>query len=1050
MQAELLVAGETAASFSLTKQKRLKDSLAQLLGVDTSQVGILRYIEAPAPSKRRRLQAVDDGRVRVRTDQPPHSSQQQAMSIHQLIAQERSRAAEGGKPSATAPADHHSLRALLPAMQPLSTLAKQGAFDRPESLLLHASNTDVATAAAAGTDSTTARRLQMLIIGEDGSFQQITNASRGDAAAETALRALSLLPRPGPGGDEVGGAVQDEGEDMIGIASESPEPPSPPASSDVGPDVQQAVAAQQPVFTGGIGSANTTRPGQPQVSAPAYVKQLRIITAPRGFKGRRSSTAAQAAASSGLHWQAGTFGRDVPLRGFSKIVASALVSQRMGRGQVRYVDADGNASDAPSSAAGTGEQVHAFAAEAARRSLLQVPPATAWQAPTEPDAGSPAAEEQALNAAVAVPAGGGGRGVPGLLAADRGDITEAFKRLKGPRTLIVGPHREGQQTDAGDVDAGDYQTTRGAAALQPAKQRRQLKMLFVGEDGSLQPITSGAAGGTPSASVLQAIGGSSGPQLGQQDAEAGSQTDQASAMAVASEEANQSPQGAAAQAAAAAVQPFTAQPRTVNAPPGFKGSSSSSQSAGSQGGTQPAAGWQGGSYGAAGTGPLGGFSSDDASALLQQQMGRGAVMSNSQTSESAAADPQSPGSYGGEQLHAYATDGGIHRRSLQQTRQGSELAASRRRRLPQQTSSSPVPCMLVTVKVSGFASSTDATTASLTLTDIISNGTLAASLAEQGWADAQMSLLSLVTGSVTPEGSATTTPRRLPALQRSLLIAIAVTACGLIIIGCIVALVVHRMRRSAATQLAATATAAAAAQRHSAQYNGNGGSSGAFQHPRSKSAYTQGYYPPGQEPLVAYGAFQGADGYTQIAVAPAAGGGGGSGTAGHPPQQPIPGASYPPIAGGATGSDAGHHQQGGGSFYPPVGGGGGGGSSYPAPTPTPFYQQPARASAPPAAGAFYPAPSPTGQRQMARLAVPPPVGLDQWGLAAAGGMGTAGYPAIGGEEPTRQQLAGANSRGASPRGGSAVGGAAGGFGAYPMNSSAGLYGRSGTGGGGSK
>jgi hypothetical protein len=1018
---------------------------------------------ATLPVSRRLLQArlADDsvctmaGGCTTDQKQPPPPSLE-LEPVEQLIARERVAGQQG-------------LRALLPAMRSLRELAQQGAFADPELLDgAVAAQTDGWSDAAAAA-AAARRRLQMLVLGGDGSFQPIANASSSSpdsgAAATAALEALTLPPRPGPGGDAALDGAEAEGEEgAFGVAGESSSAGSIPVVEPVTGAVGPAAAGQPagPLAPSGAIIVTTTANGTQAAAAAA--RPRKPINVPRGFKSRSGGppAAGVAAAPPGPRWHAGAFGREVPARGFGSSVASALVSQRVGRGKVMYVDADGNELDpaaAVAAAAGGGsggagqgaEQVVAFAAG---RTLLQAGDSEVQGGPPadQPDDVVPAG----AIAAAALAAGAGGRGAS--------DLTQAFKRLQGPRTIIAGPHRE-EEAAAGSPakQAGPSPSSdaAGGPELRRRRRGRSLQMLIIGEDGGLQPLMStGTAGDAAATAALDALAaparppGTAGP--GEEE------SDPVSDLGIVNE-------SGAMTTAAAAVAPASGP--AVEVPAGFKGTSGSGGGGGGGGGGcgnatdgSPAP-WQPGTYGSAV--PEGGFTGDQASELLRQRMGWDRLAApgaggGAPAGGAVAGDSAAPGGYGGhEQLIAYSASGGAVRRRILQGADGAHLfeaphgggwegnrqaatasASSRpaaaaagtpsskpqaphitpQRRRPLSASTGrqlqqAAPLVVVTVKVAGFASSMEAQVASRTLTDVVSNGTLAETLNNQGWAAAGVTLVSLVTGSVTSLPADGGGPLGVGGpMRRSLLIAAFVIA-GVVVILLVVAVVVLRARRAAAAQRAAAA--AAAASLPPPRFDSGGGSP--YQQPCSKSAYAPGYYPPAHDPsLVTYPSL-GADGVTHISIlGPAAAASAGATHATLQPQlhPPPPAAGYPPVRQpGRAESPVGQPSP----LQPP-----------PLQPPQPPFQHAPRASAPPA---LYPAVPPHGSSGGGGGPAP------AYPAPALLSGGFAGGPAGGAEEPPRRPLASGSS---SPRGslrGAGGGSAGGAFGVPGFPADRGPFGR---------
>lgn len=621
------------------------------------------------------------------------------MSIEQLIARDRA-AAWGGPVSTPAGAATGSagsggaaggagqgLRALLPIMRSIASLAEEGAFASADTLLEvggragGASNGDSSQHHAADGQHGHAaqlqlqqpgpedlplpkrRSLQMLVVSENGTWQPLSGSTQGAAAALQAFSAPAGPGGPGPGPGD--GGEEDQG--MVQAAEA-------PATAGPLPAVQQQLPVEGGKSIYPKTAAAMLKPVKP-------VKPALIVELPHDFKGSlwRGGAAARGARSSGLPWRAGAFGSLVTAAGFSDSQASELVSQRVGQGQVMYVDSEGNAISAPPQGASGGdggfEQVHAFAA-GTRRALLGKEEAAGEEAadmaphgwvgeyvsPTDP--GRDGVGEQS---GAARPIGGGGGGGYASLASARSsgsagagahDLTGAFKRLVGPKSFIVGPHRE-------DDEPGGAPGAASSAAAAPPRRRRRLQLLIVSSDGSLQPVDSSSGSSSAgAAATLVALapgvgrvvgpGGNAADGGGPGPVDVGSEVKaQAGGKAVGHQEGSSGADGATRFAASESTAPIT----PVNVPKGFKAGSPGVATATASGAPadSPAAAsgqQQAGSFSnAVGTG---GVNSSQAADAVRQRVAQGRVeYLNAQGA--VIGDKQQPGGYGGaEQVHAFA------------------------------------------------------------------------------------------------------------------------------------------------------------------------------------------------------------------------------------------------------------------------------------------------------------------------------------------------------------------------------------------------------------
>jgi hypothetical protein len=823
---------------------------ARLFLSHPSQVGILGWTAtpsaAPAASRRRRLQH-DGPPARVGVG----GGRDAAGGIGALITLERSEAAQlwslrrgaaGTASDGAAPAQHpaQGLRALLAGRESLVLLARQGAFDE-----VQADGPGAAGAAgAAGADGAHRRSLQMLVLGGDGAWQALntSGASGGGGGSSTgpgdpALQALTAPGRPGPPEDGGGdGEVATFGVASGGGAA----PPFGPEA----PVVADAVPL--PGAPGGGGGGNT--PGA--LAAAAVLAAAHAASNPpapvsvrRGFKRAAAAAApspaggpAAAAAALRPAWHAGGFGRDLPARGLPARQAADVVRARMQRGQALFLDAAGRL-QASDGAGAASEAVHAYPAAVRRLmsegaggsdggsgdvvggdGVVALAAAPAGKAGAGAGAGASASASASAGGAAgsgngtagssnATQTGEGAGSAAGAAVVDSQDLTAAFKSLVSPRAIVVGPHRP-REAGPGPTAALAGQPAGAVAAAGPGGQglrrARQLQMLVLGEDGTLQPFnaTVGSRDATSDSGTLSSLAAPARPPAG-----VGSVS---SAVAAA----NRSSAATGAFHAAAsepAISPPAGQlPPGLNASAGFK---------------------RGGGVGTSG-GPA-------PSPALAPGPG-------------SPGDGSAPGTYGGdaEPMHAFPV---AARRRLATWGAGGQGASA-----PPSGATVPPPAgrgmlqaapsrVLLDLKITGFASDADAASASDAFRAAAANGSLSAAVAAQGWAGADLSLVSVEARTVAVPGTGGGgggggAGAPLSPLSRPLLIAVVGSVGGLLCALLAGALIVRRQRRATAMQLAAGHAAASAP--HQLPPAAAGPSGGASQRPHSQSAYPAGRYPP--------------------------------------------------------------------------------------------------------------------------------------------------------------------------------------------------------------
>ena len=843
--ARLAVAGEAPGAFTLSKQKRLKDALALVLGVDVSQVGVLGWAQAAAARGGSGGGSTSSGARRGGAGGAADPAAEVSGGAEQAVvpASRRHRQllgaeGDGGRRSvAAAIADEAAAargggaRALLAAMRPLGELAAEGAFASPEDLVRLA-----AAPEAGGDDGGSGsgkqqlrqqrRRLQLLVVGDGGALEPLAaNATSADGVMHALASRVAAGPRDddvvdgGSGGGAGGSGDEEEqlwaaaepgggdsGADAL-LASSSSGAAGGLGPAPVGPQPPVVAAAMVAGVDGGAsgGSGGGARASDGKVVAAAVAgrrpaPELRILTAPKGFKARggaagggTNATGPPPAVVAGGEWRAGSFARAVPRQGLDAAAAAALVGERVGR--AKSVPRAGGGADGAGDGSG-GAAVRAYAAAATGLG----------------------------RAAAAVPAS----------------------------------------------------ATEQAAAR---RTRRRLQMLVVGDDGSLEPIEAASGGAAVNFESLAAArlpaAGAVAPAL-----EAAPATHIASAAAAVW----RVPAAAAPPGRPALAEVGAAAPPPLVAPGGFKGAEAAA-------GGGPA--WQPGTYGA--RVPPGGFTRDEAEALLAGRLGHGRLGDPTAGAYGDATTPPPlplpPHAYGGRALLQAERVGGrdaawaaaLKRMATPETirigavfRRGggddddaaggaqalpstpAAAAAAKRHRRPrpaagralQQAGAPPSMSadLAVDLKITGLASKAQAGQVADALGGAVADGTLADTLAAQGWRvdRGALSLLSIGVG----DAARAARGLQLTPLQRAAVIAAAVGAAGLVLATCLGCLVARRLRRAAAAQSAAAQIIAA----HPASIPSFGPdlfTHGAFARPDSKTAaYEAAAAPPlgGQYP----------------------------------------------------------------------------------------------------------------------------------------------------------------------------------------------------------